>query len=181
MATERHVIGCIRIEPALNDAEQDFLLDLLDSGRTLRGTPTGRGDARVPFAHLAWEVCPDGCCLEWNPDLEDATWMAESLRFVVDHLLRPGAKAEGRAKFIAFTFDHVLDGAVMGRTYAGQARLVEVADNLVRDREVPGSCDKATPGHLQAPPSTQPPGRRGARRPERVFPPNVIEFRPRRA
>ena len=181
MASNPHVIGCIRIQPALNDAEQDFLLDLLDSGRTLRGTPTGRGDASVPFAHLAWEVCPDGCCLEWNPDLEDATWMADSLRFVVDHLLRPGAKAEGRARFSAFTFDHVLDGAVMGRTHAGQVRLVEVADNVVRGREVRGSCDDALAAQQRFRPDRAPATRPDAARPERALPPNVIEFRPRRA
>ena len=54
MALDPRFIGCIRIQPALNDAEQDFLADLLDSGRTLRGTPTGRGVAEVPFAHLGY-------------------------------------------------------------------------------------------------------------------------------
>ena len=95
MALESRFIGCIRIQPALNDAECDFLLDVLDSDGTLRGTPTGRGDRDVPFARLAWEPCREGCCLQWNPYLEDPKWMVESLRFVVDHLLRPGRR--GRA------------------------------------------------------------------------------------
>ena len=96
MALDPRFIGCIRIQPALNDAECEFILDVLDSGGTLRGTPTGRGDTDVPFARLAWEPCLDGCCLQWNPYLEDPRWMVESLRFVVDHT--PG-HTEGSVTF----------------------------------------------------------------------------------
>lgn len=181
MLRDPRFIGCIRIQPALNEAEQDFLLDLLVSGRTLRGTPTGRGVAEVPFAHLGWEVCADGCCLEWDPDLEDAKWMADTLRFVVDHLLRRGAKAEGHPRFGGFSFDHVLEGAVVGQTYAGRMRLVEVTGNVVRDREVLASCDDVLSAQQHLLPSSQPAGRPGAKRSTRVLPSNVIEFRPRRA
>ena len=126
--THPDFIGCIQVRPALNEVERRFLLDLIDSDRTLRGTPTGRGDSDVPFARLAWEICSDGCCLEWNGE-EHAKWMLESLRFVVDHLVRPGAKAEGHPKFSGFTFDHVLTGAVMGGSRDLATRLVTVADN----------------------------------------------------
>ena len=88
MALDPRFIGCIRIQPALNDAECDFLLGVLDSDGTLRGTPTGRGDRDVPFARLAWEPCRQGCCLQWNPYLEDPRWMVESLRFVVERTTR---------------------------------------------------------------------------------------------
>lgn len=168
MARDPDSIGCIRIQPALNDAERGFLLDLLDSDGTLRGTPTGRGDSDVPFARLAWEVCPDGCCLEWDPDGEDARWMAESLRFVVDHLLRAGAKAQGRKRFEEFTFDHVASGAVMGRTYADRsAWLVTVTANEVSARQVPAPCDDQP---------ARPLATRAAHHHD-----NVIELRPRRA
>jgi hypothetical protein len=166
--TEPDFIGCIQVRPALNEAEQDFLLDLIDSHRTLRGTPTGRGDTDVPFARLAWEVCCDGCCLEWNSG-EHAEWMLESLRVVIDHWLKPGAKAEGHPRFSGFTFDHVLSGAVMGGSCGDLAtRLVSVADNIVTGRVVPEPC-----GESLARPLAE---RTGGQRPD-----NVIEFRPRRA
>ena len=165
--------GHIRIQPALNEAECDFLLSLTDSGRTLRGTPTGRGDRDVPFAHLAWEVCADGCCLTWNPALEDSAMMRPSLAFLVDHLLRRGAKGEGRSAFDGFTFDHVLDGAVLGRTVVDpQARLVEVTANVISERVLPRGCV-----HIQLQPLARATGRTRRGR----LPANVIEFRPRRA
>jgi hypothetical protein len=60
-------------------------------------------------------------------------------------------------------------------------RLVEVTGNVVRDREVLGSCDGAPSAQQHLLPSSQPAVRTGARRSTRVLPPNVIEFRPRRA
>ena len=166
--THPDFIGCIQVRPALNEAERAFLLDLIDSDRTLRGTPTGRGDTDVPFARLAWEVCSDGCCLEWNGE-EHAKWMLASLRFVIDHLVRPGAKAEGHPRFTGFTFDHVLSGAVMGGSCGDLAtRFVTVADNVVSGRTVAEPCD--------APQSRPLPEQRGSKRPD-----NVIELRPRRA
>lgn len=165
--THPDFVGRIQIRPALNEAEHAFLLELLDSDGTLRGTPTGRGDEAVPFARLAWEVCRDGCCLEWNGE-EDSKWMVESLRFVLDHLLRPGAKAEGHPKFAAFTFDHVLSGAVMGRGPGDRvARFVAVVDDEVHGLPVPEPCEA---------PQARPLALRGRKRPD-----NVIEFRPRRA
>ncbi|CUR57221.1 hypothetical protein NOCA1120439 [metagenome] len=154
------VSGCIRIRPALNETERSFLADLSDSGRTLRGTPTGRGDGTVPFAHLAWDVCPDGCCLTWNPAAERASMMVPSLRFLLDHLLRGGAKGEGSPQLAGFTFDHVLDGVV-----AGAGRVVEVSANRVSEHELTQPCT----GVKRPRPRRQP------------LPANVIELRPRRA
>lgn len=161
-------IGRIQVRPPLNDAEHSFLLELLDSDRTLRGTPTGRGDPTVPFARLAWEACPDGCCLEWNCE-EDSKWMLDSLRVVIDHWLKPGAKAEGRPAYAEFTFDHVLSGAVMGRSPTDRSTwFVTAIDNVVAGRTVPEPCDV-------------PRSRPLAQRSTTVRPANVIEFRPRRA
>ncbi|WP_299925949.1 hypothetical protein [uncultured Nocardioides sp.] len=169
MTPESRFTGCIRIQPALNDAECDFLLDVLDSDGTLRGTPTGRGDQDVPFARLAWEPCPEGCCLQWNPYLEDPKWMVESLRFVVDHLLRPGAKGEGHPRLAGFTFDHRASGVVVGRGLGDPTtRLITVEANVVTGSVVPAPCEEVSATY-------QPARSQGGR-----FD-NVIEFRPRRA
>ena len=171
--TARGFTGDIRIRPALNQAERDHLGTLADSRGTLRGTPTGRGDRDVPFARLGWEACPGGCCLTWNPDLEDSPMMLPTLRFLIDHLLRRGARAEGRTGFDGFTFDHVLEGAVMGRTSRDpEPRLVEVVGNCASERVLPRGCDRV---ELPAPVTTSGRTRRGR------LPANVIEFRPRRA
>ena len=160
--------GCLQVRPALNDAEQSALLALLDSDGTLRGTPTGRGDTTVPFARLAWEVCPEGCCLTWNSE-EDSRWMQETLRFVVDHLLRRGAKGEGHPSCRGFTFDHVLNGAVVGRApWERGTRFVTVTDNLVSGGVLSRPCG--------VPPARPLATRSGTKRPD-----NVIVFRPRRA
>jgi hypothetical protein len=165
--------GHIRVRPPLNDAERAHLVRLTGSPGTLRGTPTGRGDRDVPFARSGWQVCPGGCCLTWDPDDEASDMVLPTLRFLIDHLLRRGAKGEGRAVFDGFTFDHVLDGAVMGGA-AGEAgaRLVEVTGNVASERLLPASC-----GSLSAPPSTRSTGRTRRGR----LPANVIQFRPRRA
>ena len=169
MALDPRFIGCIRIQPALNDAECEFLLGVLDSDGTLRGTPTGRGDQGVPFARLAWEPCLDGCCLQWNPYLEDPKWMVESLRFVIDHLLRPGAKGEGHPRLAGFTFDHDASGVVVGRGLGDRTtRMVTVEGNEVAGSVVPASCEDVTA-------RSQPARSHGGR-----FA-NVIELRPRRA
>lgn len=167
-------IGSIRVSPPLGDDEIDVLLDLADSQRTLRGTPTGRGNAEVPFARMAWDVCLDGCCLWWTGE-EDDKWIGPSLAFMVDHWFRHGAVGEGHPRLAAFTFDHVLDGvvAVRGRD---RSTLVEVSSNVVTWRLVDEPCDGFV---LRVPPRPEPSrGREPKRRP---LPSNVIELRSRRA
>jgi hypothetical protein len=160
-------LGRIEVRPPLNEAERDYLYDLAQSSSTLRGTPTGRGDTSVPFARLSWESCQDGCCLTWSAQ-EWSRFMLPSLRFVVDHLLKPGAKAAGHKRFPEFTCDHVLDGVVAGKSYAeGRVYVAEVTANRVDGRSIEPACAQA--GKEQ--PSTRP----------RPRPANVIEFRPRRA
>lgn len=152
--------GCLRIRPALNEVERAWFCAAADSGRTLRGTTIGRGDKAVPFAHLAWEVCRDGCCLTWDPTAERPSMMLPSLHFLVDHLLRDGAKGEGSPHLTGFTFDHVLDGVV-----TGAGRVVEVSANHVSERTLTQSCA----------------GAKATRGQPRKLPANVIELRPRRA
>lgn len=167
MSIDRETAGCIRVEPPLNEDERDYLDDLLHAGGTLRGTVTGRGDREVPFARSGWLVCADGCCLTWEPALEDATWMAATLRFLVDHLLRSGARGEGRGRFTGFTFDHVVSGMVLARTQDGRSVvLVRAEANLVTEQTCAPPCGTTT----GAPPARSMP-----------VPPNVVVFRPRRA
>ena len=169
-------IGCIRVSPPLNDDEVAFLRDLAGSGRTLRSTPTGRGNTDVPFARMAWEACDEGCCLSWDDDRETTEWMQPSLTFLIDHLFRAGAEGEGRHQFEGFAFDHVLRGMVVGRGIrdAGTT-LVEVTENVVTERPVPAPCSEKQPspasGTKKGPPSTRAVPRAS----------NVIERRPRRA
>lgn len=169
-------IGCVRVSPPLNDDEVAFLRDLAGSGRTLRSTPTGRGNTHVPFARLAWEACGEGCCLSWDDDREATKWMQPSLTFLIDHLFSSGAEGEGRRLFEGFTFDHVLSGVVVGRGRrdAGTT-LVEVTDNVVTERLVPAPCSERQP-----PPA---PGTKKGPSSRRAVPraSNVIELRPRRA
>ena len=165
---ENVFLGRIEVRPPLNEAERDYLFDLAESNSTLRGTPTGRGDSSVPFAHLAWESCAAGCCLTWT-GREWTRNMLSSLRFLVEHLLRPGAKASGHRRFADFACDHVLDGVVMGRRYDDEVLfVVEVSGNRVSGRALKNACDHTGDAPQQ-------PGR------SRPRPANVIEFRPRRA
>lgn len=184
-----HFIGCIQVDPPLNDDEVGFLLALSQSGRTLRSTPTGRGNSDVPFARLGWEVCATGCCLSWSGGREATRWMQPSLSFLIDHVFRDGAEGEDRQQFEAFTFDHVLNGIVVGqRESEVDVTLVEVTDNAVTGRLIPAPCPAApahaAPAHAAPPkrPRT-PPRERAGPPPERAgpHPPNVIELRPRRA
>lgn len=165
--------GHLRVQPALNEAERAHLAELVDSRGTLRGTPTGRGDRDVPFARMGWEVCTGGCCLTWNPGLELSDKILSTARFLIDHLLRRGARAEGRRGYEGFTFDHVLDGAVMGRAPGdAEARLVEVHGNVASERLLPPACEVV---------GAEPPTRTTGRTRRGPMPANVIEFRPRRA
>lgn len=62
-----------------------------------------------------WVPCWEGCCLAFNGNekfYSPVSW----LRYLIDHFLRPGAHASASPGplFEHFTFDHVLDGTVVG-------------------------------------------------------------------
>lgn len=159
------VRGRIRVAPPLNAAEREFLGEVADGDGTLRGTPTGRGDSGVPFARLAWRPCERGCCLRWDGS-ELSRHVGATLEFVVDHLLRPGAKAAGHRRFPGFTCDHVLDGVVVVQRYDDpRLHVVRVRANAVEQLDVGAGCAAPAP----------------RRRTAAEWPANVVAIRPRRA
>ena len=94
--------------------------------------------------------------------------MVETLRFVVDHLLRPGAKAEGRGRFSGFTFDHLVTGLAVGRPDDARTLvLLQMDDNDLTVRTYDASCGAERPDPAAAAPL--------------VTADNVVAFRPRGA
>lgn len=100
------------------------------------GVPVERYEAvqdGKPRHHCGWTVCGEGCCLSHdgiekfnNPD----AW----LRYLIDHLLGPGALAEDTEHplLAGFTFDHRLDGVVVGkRRYSRELFALVAEDNEV--------------------------------------------------
>lgn len=68
-----------------------------------------------PSLWCDWVPCWEGSCLSYA-GVEKFYGAATWLRYLIDHFLRPGAVAAqvGDARLAGFTFDHVLDGMVIG-------------------------------------------------------------------
>lgn len=146
-------IGHVEVRPGLNDAELAYLAAFTGSRRWRRpGGPYAVPDVVCepeppgsrawhlppqgqPTQWCDWAPCWDGCCLTWEGEERFAgvgTWLG----YLVDHFLRPGAAAArvGDPQFAAFTFDHVLDGMVVGcRRDNKQLFAVTVHQNRVRE------------------------------------------------
>jgi hypothetical protein len=163
-------IGHVDISPPLNDAEQDYLtafrlsrrFDRPDGPYAVPGNPylderDGRDiDAynRVapgqPELWCQWEMCWDGCCVAWDGH-EKFYRPVEWLRYLIEHFLGPGAHAasSGLPQFEGFTFDHRLDGLVIGnRRDTRELFAICVQDNVVTQRVLmPGDTEygKRTP------------------------------------
>jgi hypothetical protein len=68
-----------------------------------------------PSLWCQWVPCPHGCCLGWDGHEKfyaGTAWMV----YLIDHFLRPGAHAaaSGDPQFTEFTFDHQMDGLIIG-------------------------------------------------------------------
>jgi hypothetical protein len=123
--------GRIAVAPPLNAHEIDYLRKFAATRRTDRdrgpyyvdGTGcAGQGrDADIrdynrppagqPSLWCKWEPTADGLAIEWNGQEKfygPSEWMA----YLVDHFLRPGARAHGNPGFEDFTFDHLLNGVL---------------------------------------------------------------------
>lgn len=146
-------IGHVEVRPGLNEAELGYLAAFTGSRRWRRpegpyAVPTDACEEE-PTAARAWHLpaegqptlwcdwtpCWDGCSLTWQGEERFAgvgTWLG----YLVDHFLRPGAAASrtGDPLFGGFTFDHVLDGMVVGcRRDNKQLFAVSVHENRVRE------------------------------------------------
>lgn len=135
-------VGHITVEPPLNRAEQRHLAALAGSPSP---PPGGWPDDRPP-APCPWVPVADGARLVATTDDPDraSAW----LRWLVHRLLKPGARARGRASsaFDDFTFDHVLDGVVVGCTGdSGRVVSVSVTGNTTRSRELRAPIARTLP------------------------------------
>jgi len=154
-------LGHIDIEPVLNEHEIAYLttfehtrhFDRPGAPYDVQGNPFADdregvdidtynrlGDGK-PQLYCQWRVCPDGCCLSFNGHekfYEPVPW----LRYLIDHFLVPGAHAAstGLACFEHFTFDHRLDGMMVGcRRDTRRMFAICVDDSVVREKTlVPG-------------------------------------------
>lgn len=146
-------IGHIDITPSLNDEEIAYLSAFSDSRRFERpggpydvpGNPRAEDEhglpghnynvppAGQPGLWCDWVPCWDGCCLSYN-GVEKFYAPVEWMRYLIEHFLKPGAVASRveDPHLAGFTFDHVLDGIVVGcRRDNKELFAIEVADNVV--------------------------------------------------
>jgi hypothetical protein len=89
--------------------------------------------AGKPQLYCQWAVCGSGCCLSFDGN-EKFYEPVEWLRYLIDHLLKPGAAAAraDHPQLRDFTFDHRLDGMVVGcRRDTRELFAVTVRDNRV--------------------------------------------------
>lgn len=155
-------LGHLDIHPSLNDSEAEWLRAFAAIDRRLYSEPyevamnpralefdriqrrrSGDGDdafkslvARdgTPYPHLDWRPCPEGCCLAWD-GTEKSRMAEETLQYLVDHFLRPGAHArlDSRPEFEHFTFDHVVNGIIAAeRDDTRELFLIVCEDNAIR-------------------------------------------------
>jgi hypothetical protein len=100
-----------------------------------------RGSRGMPGLWCPWTACGQGCCLHWD-GAEKPYSPEQWLRYVIDTFLRPGAALADNpaARRLGLTFDHVLEGVIVGeRQETTELFALEVRDNVVTRRVlVPG-------------------------------------------
>lgn len=146
-------IGHIDISPSLNEAELAYLNAFRLSRRFDRPggpyevPPNPYAEERTgvdvdaynriapgqPQLWCQWEACWQGCCLAFDGHekfYQPVRWM----EYLIEHFLKPGAEASnsGLSVFDEFSFDHRLDGLVVGcRRDNKELFGIRVADNVV--------------------------------------------------
>ena len=146
-------VGHFDITPPLNPAECEYLGAFTHSRRWDRpggpyvvpGNPHAEehpdaGDRHnrpapgQPQLWCQWVMGACADCLSWDGN-EKFYAPVEWLVYLIDHFLKPGARASQVVdpQFDNFTFDHVLDGVVVGcRRDTRELFAIEVRDNVVR-------------------------------------------------
>lgn len=163
-------IGHIDIAPSLNADEIAYLSAFSASRRFDRpggpyavpGNPAAEDQddfpvdvrKRVPDGQPGlwcdWVPCWDGCCLAYD-GTEKFYQPVRWLEYLIDHFLRPGAHAADSEEplLAGFTFDHVLNGVVVGcRRDNKQLFAIKVVDNVVIEEVI----RPADPRYLDYPP-----------------------------
>ena len=124
-------LGHVNLVPSLNQSEYDYL----EAYFGLRSFTAGNRAEKQPDDWCGWGPCPHGCCLSWDGREKfhaGVVWM----EYLIDHLLRPGARNQASAdpRFAGFTFDHRLDGVIVGeRSWSYELFAIRVTNNEVSE------------------------------------------------
>jgi hypothetical protein len=162
-------IGHIEVTPSLNEAEQAYLsafsltrhYDRKEGPYYVPPNPyadqdsddrerTNRVGPGQPQLWCRWVPCWDGCCIALDGEekiYEPTRW----LDYLVQHFLAPGAEASrsGLELFEEFTFDHHLEGLVVGcRRDNKELFEIRVEDNVISQHVL----RKADPRYVDYPP-----------------------------
>jgi hypothetical protein len=147
-------LGHLRITPTLNRAEVEWLSGFADWGALRDADPfrlpmnpraalskafadaggSISGHRAVPYGVQHWRVCDHGDRIRWVRS-EKSNDAVQALRFLVQHYLGPDARAKDsdNPDFAAFTFDHRLDGLIVGeRDDTDELFLIRVEDSTFR-------------------------------------------------
>lgn len=161
MGLHTSYLGHARIAPALNSDEIGFLRSFnltrhcgdddaplevaqhpVDNETGRDGGAYNRAAPGMPGLWCPWTCCDTGCCLHWD-GVEKPYAPQEWLTYLIDTFLRPGAALDGdpAAARRGLTFDHVLDGMLVGqRRETGELFALDVVGNVVTRRLlVPGA------------------------------------------
>ena len=154
MGLHTDYLGRARIEPPLSPDEVDFLKSF---GRTRHyGSSTALDVAEhpadndrigdvdtynrvaqgMPGLWCPWTCCDEGCCLHWDGG-EKPYAPQQWLTYLIDTFLRPDAELadDPSARAIGLTFDHVLNGMIVGeRRETTELFALVVRNNKVRRR-----------------------------------------------
>lgn len=123
MGYQTDFVGYLYVQPALNETEIEFVnkasgTHLPRPGGQLYAVEGASGrsawlEAEAPPGWSNWCCCSEGCCLSYDGG-DQANHMIPWIRYLAGTYLVPGATAEGRGGFEDFTFDHFLNGMVVG-------------------------------------------------------------------
>jgi hypothetical protein len=156
MGFDTDYFGAFTIDPPLGEAETEWLRAYAVCPGT--GGPSGPYELAMNPRQVGhdpndperrkkygWEGWPPGPMCDWEPSTcrgflswngqERSNDARDWIPYLIDHFLRPGAHAStsGLPDFDAFTFDHVVYGAVAaGRHDSDRLYLLLVEDNTLR-------------------------------------------------